>query len=452
MSEETHATFERGECSRKPKQSTEEIPDYFLRFQELIMANNQCLNQKLNKLIKDVEYLKNMFKEKVTETMENNENIQRDDNNDGGEGDTKNENVDNEADRDVTNQPDGNDKNENEGQEGGQNDLLDDVVYNTAILNEVDKIKKEAIKMKKKKLEKRAAETHVAVRTATFTVEIPMARHGHFWSLARLPLPLPRPLPEIHDMERTGNPVRLRSHKWEQPRRVSPSCLCHKGSDPEGHPCGVVLKCITRNACGLMILVVELVVEISYLEIWSTSPNSKKNVLSKQRGPKWTKKLGGSKKAWRLGWKRRDRLDLRAGVGSACGRRGTRLTWKSTREEGRWHGFRHLANVRRRGWWVGAGARAWSGTQTWSATRSDAVCGSGHGATRLASWGRATRLTSQSGAFNSLGTSGGAARLSFASFDDQHAACDGVANRAAGFMAAVGGNSRLAAGEMRLRG
>ncbi|KAA0062693.1 hypothetical protein E5676_scaffold132G00010 [Cucumis melo var. makuwa] len=71
------------------------------------MANNQCLNQKLDKLIKEVECLKNMFKEK-----------------------------------------DGNDQKENEGQEGGQNDLLDDVVYNTALLNEVDKIEKESTKMK----------------------------------------------------------------------------------------------------------------------------------------------------------------------------------------------------------------------------------------------------------------------------------------------------------------
>ncbi|KAA0045952.1 hypothetical protein E6C27_scaffold243G005000 [Cucumis melo var. makuwa] len=31
----------------------------------------------------------------------------------------------------------------------------------------------------------------------------------------------------------TGNPVRLRSHKCEQPRRVSPSSLCHNSSDPE---------------------------------------------------------------------------------------------------------------------------------------------------------------------------------------------------------------------------
>ena len=44
-----------------------------------------------------------MFKEKVTETVENNENIQRDDNNDGGKGDINNENVDNEVDMDVTN-------------------------------------------------------------------------------------------------------------------------------------------------------------------------------------------------------------------------------------------------------------------------------------------------------------------------------------------------------------
>ncbi|TYK15511.1 hypothetical protein E5676_scaffold477G001040 [Cucumis melo var. makuwa] len=31
-----------------------------------------------------------------------------------------------------------------------------------------------------------------------------MARHGHFWLLASLPLPLPRPLPEQHDMERVS--------------------------------------------------------------------------------------------------------------------------------------------------------------------------------------------------------------------------------------------------------
>ena len=36
----------------------------------------------------------------------------------------------------------------------------------------------------------------------------------------------------------TGNPVRLRSHKCERPRRVSPSCLCHNSGDPEGHPYG----------------------------------------------------------------------------------------------------------------------------------------------------------------------------------------------------------------------
>ncbi|TYK29225.1 hypothetical protein E5676_scaffold1228G00120 [Cucumis melo var. makuwa] len=45
-----------------------------------------------------------------------------------------------------------------------------------------------------------------------------MARHGHFWSLASLPLPLPRPLPEKHDMERTsgsrtGGSARLEKQK-----------------------------------------------------------------------------------------------------------------------------------------------------------------------------------------------------------------------------------------------
>ncbi|TYK22552.1 uncharacterized protein E5676_scaffold584G00070 [Cucumis melo var. makuwa] len=136
MRDETHVTFERGECSRQPEPPNEKIAYYFLKFQELIMANNECLNQKLDNLIKEAECLKNIFKDKVTEIVENNENIQKDDNNDGGEGDTNNENVDNEVDRDVTTQ------------QGGQNDLLDDVVYNTALLNEIDKIEKKAIKMK----------------------------------------------------------------------------------------------------------------------------------------------------------------------------------------------------------------------------------------------------------------------------------------------------------------
>ena len=102
--EKTHETFERGECSWQHEPSNEETPNYFLKFEELIMVNNQYLNQKLDKLIKKVECLKNKFKEKVTEIVENNENIQRDDNNDEGEGDINNDNVDNEVNRDVINQ------------------------------------------------------------------------------------------------------------------------------------------------------------------------------------------------------------------------------------------------------------------------------------------------------------------------------------------------------------
>ncbi|KAA0039104.1 uncharacterized protein E5676_scaffold1441G00400 [Cucumis melo var. makuwa] len=80
------------------------IPDYFLKFQQLILANDECLNNKLDKLIKEVECLKDMFKEKVNQTVEDNDNIPRDDNNDEGQGDTHNENVDNEVEGDVTNQ------------------------------------------------------------------------------------------------------------------------------------------------------------------------------------------------------------------------------------------------------------------------------------------------------------------------------------------------------------
>ncbi|KAA0036168.1 hypothetical protein E6C27_scaffold69G00270 [Cucumis melo var. makuwa] len=75
-----------------------------------------------------------------------------------------------------------------------------------------------------------------------------MARQGHFWSLASLPLPLPRPLPEKHDMKRVSIKYSVR--------------------DPLLVP---------------LVLNIELIVEISYLEIYSTSPNCKTSVLSKQR-------------------------------------------------------------------------------------------------------------------------------------------------------------------------
>uniref|UniRef100_A0A9I9DGY3 Uncharacterized protein n=1 Tax=Cucumis melo TaxID=3656 RepID=A0A9I9DGY3_CUCME len=51
--------------------------------------------------------------------------------------------------------------------------------------------------------------------------------------------------------------------------------------------------CITRNACGLMILVVELVVEISYLKICSPSSISKKTCLSRSEVSKILKPLLG---------------------------------------------------------------------------------------------------------------------------------------------------------------
>ena len=104
MREETNVTFERGESSRQGETSNEKIPNDFLKFQELILANNECLNNKLDKLIKEVECLKDMFKEQVNQIVENYNKIPRDDNNDEGQGDTHNENVDNEVEGDVTNQ------------------------------------------------------------------------------------------------------------------------------------------------------------------------------------------------------------------------------------------------------------------------------------------------------------------------------------------------------------
>ncbi|KAA0065453.1 uncharacterized protein E6C27_scaffold17G001390 [Cucumis melo var. makuwa] len=84
MREETNVTFERGESSRQGEASNKKIPDYFLKFQELILTNNECLNNKLDLLIKEVESLKDMLKEKVNQIVENNDNIPRDDNNDEG--------------------------------------------------------------------------------------------------------------------------------------------------------------------------------------------------------------------------------------------------------------------------------------------------------------------------------------------------------------------------------
>uniref|UniRef100_A0A9I9D8Z1 Uncharacterized protein n=1 Tax=Cucumis melo TaxID=3656 RepID=A0A9I9D8Z1_CUCME len=86
--EETNERFKKGECSQQAELSNEEVAEYFLKFQELIMINNQALNMKLGKLILEVEGLKDMLKEKEREIVELNETIQRDENNenDGGEG------------------------------------------------------------------------------------------------------------------------------------------------------------------------------------------------------------------------------------------------------------------------------------------------------------------------------------------------------------------------------
>ncbi|TYK05771.1 hypothetical protein E5676_scaffold98G002670 [Cucumis melo var. makuwa] len=123
-----------------------------------------------------------------------------------------------------------------------------------------------------------------------------MARHGHFWSLASLPLPLPRPLPEKHDMERDilvcseprGNTktIGLRGSR-RITRIISISML-------DWRPVGL------RRLKSVVIpkdthAVVELVVEISYLEICLTSPNSKKKCAF--QAARWGKdqKLSGLK-------------------------------------------------------------------------------------------------------------------------------------------------------------
>ncbi|KAA0051622.1 putative serine/threonine-protein kinase nek2 [Cucumis melo var. makuwa] len=152
--------------------------------------------------------------------------------------------------------------------------------------------------------QQRKREPTVRTELLILSQEIPMARHGHFWSLASFPLPLPQPLPEIHDMERVSKKILSKGLTTSPTRLVIPSDYAViSGSDPVGslhHVCvikvviskdtHVVLKCITRNACSLMILVVELVVEISYLEIWSTSPNSKKKTRGEGPKTRWLQK------------------------------------------------------------------------------------------------------------------------------------------------------------------
>ena len=90
--EETNKRFKKEECSRQAEQPNKEVPESFLKFQELMMAKNQALNMKLDKLILKVEGLKNMLKEKERTTVEPNETIQRDENdeNDGDEVDRNN--------------------------------------------------------------------------------------------------------------------------------------------------------------------------------------------------------------------------------------------------------------------------------------------------------------------------------------------------------------------------
>ncbi|TYK03763.1 hypothetical protein E5676_scaffold863G001460 [Cucumis melo var. makuwa] len=129
-----------------------------------------------------------------------------------------------------------------------------------------------------------------------------MARHGHFWSLANLPLPLPRPLPEKHNMERdilvcseprgSTKTIGLRGSR-RITRIISISMLDWRPVGPRS-PKYVVIPKDTH---------VELVVEISYLEICSTSPNSQKMCFPSSeveiqvsagyaRKPIWLTKIG----------------------------------------------------------------------------------------------------------------------------------------------------------------
>ncbi|KAA0055985.1 uncharacterized protein E6C27_scaffold319G001240 [Cucumis melo var. makuwa] len=141
--EETNERFKKGECSQQAELSNKEVAEYFLKFPELIMINNQALNMKLDKLILEVEGLKDMLKEKERETVELNETIQRDENNenDGGEGHRNNgeemgmrdkgeqDGKSGNESEGKNDQRDGNNETENEGQEVYYTDIYSCIFY-----------------------------------------------------------------------------------------------------------------------------------------------------------------------------------------------------------------------------------------------------------------------------------------------------------------------------------
>ncbi|KAA0065320.1 hypothetical protein E5676_scaffold491G00060 [Cucumis melo var. makuwa] len=56
---ETEKTFEKGEYCRQVEDMNIQVPEYFFRFQELMLASHEAVNIKMGKLFVEVEGLKN---------------------------------------------------------------------------------------------------------------------------------------------------------------------------------------------------------------------------------------------------------------------------------------------------------------------------------------------------------------------------------------------------------
>ncbi|KAE8653550.1 hypothetical protein Csa_006898, partial [Cucumis sativus] len=104
--------FEKGECSKESEGINTQIPEYYLTFQKIMLTNNEELNKKLDKLIGEVEEIKNkltnrsslMTEEENWKEMDEDRdggNGERDDRlvNEGEDGNTENINMDEEGDR-----------------------------------------------------------------------------------------------------------------------------------------------------------------------------------------------------------------------------------------------------------------------------------------------------------------------------------------------------------------
>ena len=62
MGEETNERFEREESSQQAEHSNEEVPEYFLKFQELMMTNNQSLNmESMKQKMKNKRYIRQIY-------------------------------------------------------------------------------------------------------------------------------------------------------------------------------------------------------------------------------------------------------------------------------------------------------------------------------------------------------------------------------------------------------